>query len=252
MYLRILGQIEVVRDGQVIVVAGARRRSLLATLALDPGRTISFDRLIDAVWDEAPPATARNTVQVHVAALRKVLGIPEYLISRDPGYQLRLPSPGTDLVSFRQALAEVAAASGPHQRLPMLAEALALWRGNALADVALTPYLSRYAASLDELYTTTREDLLADRLRVGQHQDTIAELELLGSEHPFRERTVRLLMTALYRDGRASEAIRAYDALRDRLRDELGVEPARQTASIGRRIVRADPSLLAPPAAIAG
>ncbi|MGL5810930.1 MAG: AfsR/SARP family transcriptional regulator, partial [Nocardioides sp.] len=198
---------EVVGDGRVTAVTGPRRRSLLAALALELGQLVSVDRIIDAVWDDAPPLTARNTVQVHVAALRKVLGTSTYLVSRPPGYVLQLPAPGTDLASVHHLLAEAANADGPHDRVGLLEAVLDHWSGPTLADIAPSTYLSGHAASLEDLRTTTRERLLADRLRLGQHRAAIPELERMGHEHPFRERPVRMLMVAFYRDGRTRDAL---------------------------------------------
>ncbi|MGL5825345.1 MAG: AfsR/SARP family transcriptional regulator [Nocardioides sp.] len=241
---------EFVRDGGAAAsIAGARRRALLATLGLNLGHTVTVDRIIDAVWGAAPPATVRNTVQVHIAGLRKVLGSPDCLAYRSPGYVLRLPEPGTDLAAVRHLVARADGADEPAERVPLLAEALRHWRGAALTDVVASHYFAAQAASLDELRTTIYERLLTDRLRLGQHRAAIPELEQVGREHPFRERPVRLLMTALYRDGRTYDAHHAFRALSDRLRDELGVQPTRHTVVTWRRILQGDPRLLAPPGA---
>jgi DNA-binding SARP family transcriptional activator len=247
MQLRVLGCVDIVRNDQVSSVPGARRRSVLATLALRPDEVVSFERIIDAVWAEAPPATARNTVQAHVAALRKLIGVPGCLVNRSPGYILSLPEPSTDLAAVRGLLARAKMVTNPIERLPLLRQALTHWRGAALADVAASPYLSRQANSLGELRTTTQEDFMADQLRLGQHQSVIPELETLCSTNPYRERPVRLLMTALFRDGRTADALAAYHRLSELLADELGVVPGRLTTILLRRIRRSDASLLRPP-----
>jgi DNA-binding SARP family transcriptional activator len=247
MQLRVLGCVDIVRDNQVFSVPGARRRSVLATLALRPGEVVGVEGIIDAVWAETPPATARNTVQAHIAALRKLIGRPGCLISRSPGYILSVPESGTDLATVRGLLARAKRVTGPGERLPLLRQALTHWRGTALADVAESPYLSRQANSLGELQTTTQEDFMADQLRLGRHQSVIPELVALCSTNPFRERLARLLMTALFRDGRTTDALAAYHRLSELLGDELGVAPGRLTTILHRRIQQGDVSLLTPP-----
>jgi DNA-binding SARP family transcriptional activator len=135
----------------------------------------------------------------------------------------------------------------PVERLPLLRQALTYWRGTPLADVVESPYLSHQANSLEELKTATQENCLTDHLRLGQHQEVIPELDSLSSANPFRERLVRLLMTALFRDGRAADALAAYRRLSELLRDELGIVPARPTTALHGRIQRGDVSLLTPP-----
>ncbi len=228
-------------------VPGARRRSVLATLALRAGEVVSVERIVDAVWDEAPPATARNTVQAHVAALRKFMGVPDCLVSRAPGYVLSLPESGTDLTVVQGLLVKAEKTMTPAERLPLLRQALTYWRGTALADVVESPYLSHQASSLEELKTATQENCLTDHLRLGQHQKVIPELDFLCSANPFRERLVRLLMTALFRDGRAADALAAYRRLSELLREELGILPALRTTTLHGKIQRGDVSLLTPP-----
>ena len=120
MLVRLLGTVDAVGDSGDVSIPGVRRRSVLATLALRPGELVSVDRIVDAVWGDDPPATARNTVQVHVAFLRRALGVPGVITGRAPGYVLSLPPPATDVVAVEDLLARAAVAPGPAERLPLL------------------------------------------------------------------------------------------------------------------------------------
>src|SRR3954453_7554345 len=151
MQFRLLGSVDILDEGRVVQVPGERRRSVLATLALRAGEVVSIDKIVDAVWDEAPPATARNTVQAHVSALRKIAGSPEAITAKPPGYVLTAPPPATDLVAVQALIGRAERADGPTERVRLLGEALSYWRGASLADATGSAYLARHADSLDQL-----------------------------------------------------------------------------------------------------
>lgn len=244
MRVRLLGPVDAVDHGVPLPVPGQRRRSVLAALALRPGEPVSPDKLIDTVWDE-PPGTPRNTVQAHVAGLRRVIGAST-LTYRAPGYVLDLEAPGTDAAEA-QAIAEQARrAADPEERIDLLARARGLWRGRALADVAESAYLCRHRDVLDERHADLGEQLYAERLRRGDHREVLAELEAEHLELPHREKLGRMLMVALYRSGRRGDALAVHDRLVAVLHDDLDAPPAVATRRLHARIRDHDPELLVP------
>lgn len=246
MLVRMLGNVDIEHQGREIVIPGERRSSVLATLALHPGELVSVDKIVDAVWGDAPPVTARNTIQSHIAFLRKVIGIPHAIVNRQPGYVLSLPAPATDLTVVEALIARADRATGSAERVPLFEQALACWRGSPLQGVSGSTYFRQYADVLQQLRLTTTERLLVDQLRLGQHLEVISAIAALVAQDPSRERPVQLLMTALYRSGRTSEALAAYRRLQESLRDELGLEPSPRTAAVHRRILQRDLALLVP------
>ena len=246
MRVRLLGPVDAVDDhGVPLPVPGQRRRSVLAALALRPGEPVSPDKLIDTVWDE-PPGTPRNTVQAHVAGLRRVLGGASSLTYRPPGYVLTLEAPGTDAAEA-QVLAERARRSiDPEERIELLTRARGLWRGRALADVADSAYFGRHRDVLDELHAALGEQLFAQRLRRGDHREVLAQLEAEHLDHPHRETLARLLMVALYRGGRQGDALAVHDRLVAVLRADLDAHPSAATRRLHTRIRAHDPDLLVP------
>ncbi len=200
-------------DGTPVEVPGVRLRTLLILLALDPGRVVTTDRLIDGVWGETPPAEALNALQALVTRLRKAGFTVE---SRHPGYRLDLPADHVDVHEF--------------ERDPTTT--LALWRGPALADAADSPFAAAPIARLTEL----RLDALGDRDDL-----TVAELEELHAEYPLRERFAALLMRALTRDGRPSQALAVHARVRERLAEELGADPSPELAAEHLAVLRGEP-----------
>ena len=191
MEFRVLGPLEVLGDdGEPLPLGGRRPRAVLALLLLHRNETVSTERLIDAVWGEDPPASVRGALQVHVHALRKALG-PDRIVTRPPGYLVHVDPDELDAARFESLVSE-----------GRYAEALSLWRGPALADVADEPFASPDAARLDEARLAAVEARLAAELDAGA-QDTVAgELEALVAAHPHRERLRAQQMLALYRAGR--------------------------------------------------
>ena len=239
MEFQILGPLEVRRDGEPIALGGAKQRALLGLLLLHRNEAISSDRLIDALWQGSPPETAGKALQVYVSQLRKALG-PSRIVTRPPGYALLLEPGELDLERF-EALRSGGDAEG-------LREALALWHGPPLADLAYAAFAQAEIGRLEELRLTALEQRFEADLALGRHAELVSELEALVASEPLRERLRGQLMLALYRCGRQAEALEAYQAARRVLVDELGIEPGRPLQQLEGAILRQEPSLdWAPP-----
>jgi len=244
--VRLLGPVDAIDDhGVRLPVAGQRRRSVLAALALRPGELVSLDKLIDTVWDE-PPGTPRNTVQAHITYLRRLLGGPARLPYRPPGYVLALPPPGTDAAEAQLLVEQARVTSDTAERLDLLVRARGLWRGRALEDAGDSAYLCRHRDVLDELHAVLGEGVFAERLRCGEHHGVLTELEAEQLERPHREKLARLLMVALYRCGRQGDALAVHARLVTALREDLDAHPAAATRRLHSRIRAHDPGLLVP------
>jgi DNA-binding SARP family transcriptional activator/streptogramin lyase len=240
----ILGPLEV-RDGDTDVeLRGGQQRKLLAILLLHCGEAVSSDRLIEELWDAKPPETAAKALQGYVSSLRKQLG-PETVETVGSGYRL-VDANETDLRRFEELLAE----ARPLERAPAAAklrEALALFRGPALADFAYDEFARNEIDRLEELRLGGIERRIDLELALGHHDDLVPELEALVHTYPLRERLRGHLIVALYRSGRQAEALDAYRDARTALRDELGLEPSEELQALQRSILDHDPSLAAPP-----
>jgi predicted ATPase/DNA-binding SARP family transcriptional activator len=249
----LLGPLEVAVDGAPVALGGQKQRAILATLLLEPNRIVSADRLIDAVWGEIPPETARNTIQVYISQLRKRLpsGMLETVA---PGYRLVVDSATIDVFEFvrlcdegRSALASGDASAAAET----LRVALGLWRGAALDDLASVPFAQTEILRLDELRAAACEDRIEADLALGRHGELVPELEALIAEYPLRERLRAQLMLALYRADRQADALDAYQRARTTLVEELGIEPGDALRRLERAILAHDPSLnLAAPSRI--
>src|SRR5919109_2135269 len=246
----LLGPLAVTSNGEAVALGGQKRRALLAVLLLEANQVVSRDRLIDALWGEEPPDTARNTIQVYVSQLRKLL--PEGMLETvAPGYRLAVEPDSVDLFEFvrlseegRGALAAGDAAGAAET----LRAALALWRGPPLADLAWEPFAQSEIVRLEELRLAALEDRIDADLALGRHGQLVSELEQLVAEHPLRERLRAQLMLALYRSGRQADALAVYQRARRTLVDELGIEPSETLRRLERAILAHDPSLNAPQA----
>jgi DNA-binding SARP family transcriptional activator len=241
MDFRILGPLEVRDRGGPVDLERRKPRALLGVLLLHAGEPLSPDALIDALWGESPPRTARAALQNYVAQLRRALG-PGLVASRAGGYVLEVSPEQIDLGRFERLAAEARAAES-ERRVEKLREALSLWRGPPLADLAFEPFAAHEAGRLEELRTAALEDLIDARLACGSGADLVAELEQLIAEHPFRERLRGQLMLALYRSGRQADALEAYQETRRTLVDELGIEPGAPLRELEQAILRQDASL---------
>jgi DNA-binding SARP family transcriptional activator len=234
---RVLGPLEVEGEAGQVGLGGARQRALLALLLTRANEVVSSDRLIEGLWPSATPRTAANTLQFYVSQLRKVLGA-DRILTRSPGYLIRVHPGELDLDRFEHLVEDGSADS--------LREALALWRGPALADVAYESFAQAEIHRLEELRLLATERRIEADLATGRDAELVGELEELVREHPLREQLRALLMRALYRSGRQAEALAVYAAARGMLVDELGLEPGPVLRDLEQAILRHDPSLETP------
>ena len=253
MRFGILGSLEVADADGPLGIPAAKQRALLAVLLLHVNEPVSADRLIEDLWGERPPAAARKALQVQVSRLRKALGDgADRVISQPNGYLLRTEPGELDLDRFERLAGEgreALVAGDPERAIERLREALAAWRGPALADFAFDSFAQPEIGRLGDLRLAALEDRVDADLACGRHAQLVGELEALVSEHPMRERLQRQRVLALYRAGRQAEALDAYRAARARLIDELGLEPTPALRQLEEAILTHDPSLQAPPAA---
>jgi DNA-binding SARP family transcriptional activator/predicted ATPase len=240
VHLRLLGPLEVVDDnGSVVAPGGRKQRIVLAAMALTR-EVVSADRLADLVWGDDPPASPFATLQVYVSTLRKLLatsGAPQVIARQAPGYRLGIPDDSIDLRYFERLLREAQEASEPSVRLDRLDRATALWRGELLADLADEPFVEVAAARLNRLRREATALEMEALIALERYGDAIVRLEDMVRAEPSEERLWSLLMTSLYRVGRASDASAAYARARDQMFDEAGVEPSPQLAELQRQIL---------------
>ncbi|MCD6014488.1 MAG: transcriptional activator domain [Solirubrobacterales bacterium] len=248
--VRLLGSVEALVDGHSLALGGSKQRGVVAMLALRANTTLSGDELIDGLWGDDLPASATKNLHVYVSRLRKALGesgAEAEILTRGRGYELRLPADAVDALRFER-LVEEAAREPPGAGANGLAgEALSLWRGAPLADVASEPFAGPEIARLEELYLRALELAIDAELATGRHAEVIARLEALIAEEPLRERLHGQRMLALYRDGRQSEALDAYREARETLIEQIGVEPGPELKRLQEQILAQDPALDAPP-----
>ncbi|MBB4674054.1 AfsR/SARP family transcriptional regulator [Crossiella cryophila] len=212
-----------------------RARQILALLLLNPGVITSTDRLIDAVWGEAPPPNARKALQVHISHLRQLLAVP--LRHSPPGYVLSVRPEQVDLHRFRAWTAAARRESDPEQAGILLRRALSLWRGRPLADIGSDRMRERFFAGLEEERLAALEARMDADLRLGRHAELVTELPALLAEHPLRERMRAQLMTALHHSGRRAEALRVFHEARALTVAELGVEPGQELQRLHRELL---------------
>jgi DNA-binding SARP family transcriptional activator len=253
---RVLGPLEVFRDGSPLALGGRRQRGLLALLLLQANEPLARERLIDEVWGAEPPASAREALTVYVFRLRRLLDdvSGRALITVPNGYMLRLEPEALDLVRFRrlardgQRALRAGRAGEAGQRLRA---ALALWRGRPLADLPAGTLHPGRVEALEELRLAALMDRIDADLALGRQAGLVSELENLLVENPHRERLYAQLMTALYAHERQSEALAVYRRARSAL-DELGLEPGPALRRLERAILRQDPDVapLPPPPSI--
>ena len=255
MDFRILGPLEVLDDGRSLALAGTKPRALLALLLLHANETLTTDRLIDALWGEHPPAGAAKTLQMHISRLRKALagsdgsGRDSPIVTRERGYELALDPEQLDSHRFERLLARgraELAGDRADSAVRAFEEALALWRGDPLADLAYEPFALPEIARLDDLRSATLEQLMEAKLALGGHAEVVEQLEVLIGEHPYRERLRAQLMLALYRSDRQADALQAYQDARRTLVGELGIEPGERLRELEQAVLAQDPALAWP------
>ena len=254
MEFHILGPLEILDDdGANVVLRGSRERAVLALLLLSANRVVPAERLADDLWGERPPEGAAHALNVHLSRLRTALreaGGGEVVVTRPPGYLVHVDPATVDAFRFEALVTQareriVQGEAGP--AAVMLREALGLWRGPALADVADLPRAQAEAVRLEEARLAALEDRVEADLACGRHTEVVAELDALTRAHPFRERLWAQRMVALYRAGRQADALRVYQELRVRLGEELGLEPTGALRRLEGAILRHEPDLDWPP-----
>jgi DNA-binding SARP family transcriptional activator len=253
MDFRILGPIEVIDGDRPLALGGTRQRALLGMLLLHAGELVSSDRLIEELWPGERREDASGALHVAVSRLRKALepgrpagGAGRVLVTRRPGYQLRVDPERLDATRFEQLLREGRGAlAGCDARLARakLDEALSLWRGTPLADLAYESFCQAEVARLKELRVAALEERIAADLALGRHAELVGEVRGLVKEEPLRERLRGQLMLALYRSGRQAEALDAFAEARHTLVEELGIEPSREVRDLHQAILEQDPGL---------
>ena len=247
---RVLGPLEAVVDGHAVALGGAHQRLVLAALVARANTVVSTDRLIEIMWGDEPPDSALSTLQKYVYRLRSAVGV-ERLVTRSPGYLLRVGEGESDSSRFESLLAvasRLGAAGELEEARSTFDATLALWRGPAFGEFADLEFARGEVARLDGLRAAAVDDRTEVSLAAGRHAEVIGELEATVAEYPLRERPRGQLMLALYRAGRQADALRAYDAFRRYLGEEVGLEPSAQLAQLADAIVLQKPELdWAPP-----
>ena len=238
MDVRLLGPLEVHLGDRPVELGPRKQRAVLAMLALEAGRTVSADRLAEGLWGDEPPPSAPKMVQLYVSHLRRVLDGDASIATRGRGYELQLPEGAVDTVRLERLLEESRGR-----------EALALWRGDPLADVADEPFAATEIRRLEELRLRAAEMAIDADLEAGRHVAVIGELDALVAANPLREHLHAQRMLALYRAGRQSEALAAYRDARAGLVEEIGVEPGAELQRLHEQILEHDPALDLPAAA---
>jgi DNA-binding SARP family transcriptional activator/basic membrane lipoprotein Med (substrate-binding protein (PBP1-ABC) superfamily) len=248
--LRILGPLEASIGGEAVTLGGAKQRAVLAALLLRAGEVVSVERLVEEVWGDEPPPSAAHTLESYVSRLRQLFnGHGPRVLRRGSGYLLELAGAELDARTFVELYEQgcLAASEEDHERVVRLtAAALAVWRGPALADVALASAGRAEAERLEELRLRTHEVRFDAQLALGRHEHVIGELQPLVGQNPYRERFVAQLMLALYRSGRHADALSVYERLRASLDEDLGLQPSADIQRLSGQIVRQDPELRNP------
>src|SRR5215470_597418 len=249
----VLGGLEVEADGGPLAIAGPRRRALLALLVVHANRVVSTGRMIDALWGEDEPASARAQVHSLISALRQELPDPAdggaAIETRPEGYMLTVDPGSVDLFLFERRVAAARADAGVgrlEQAVTSFREGLDLWRGPALDGIE-APFADTEAARLEEQRLVVTEELVEADLRLGRHTELVGELGALVAEHPYQERLQAALMLALYRSGRRADALEVCRNVRRSMAEELGLDPGRTLQDLEQAMLRDEPSLALAP-----
>src|SRR6266704_4448681 len=250
MEIGLLGPLVVTRDDRPLGLGGAQPRLLLALLALDPGRVVGVDRLVDGIWGANLPGEPANALQVVVSRLRRALAPDQVVVSRPPGYLLAIDPERVDAVRFERlaAAGRAAIAAGDAERASgLLQAALDLWRGDALADFPGVPTARAAATRLEELRLAALEDRIEVDLGLGRQARVIGELQALVEREPLRERLYAQLMRALYATGRQADALGAYQRARAVLAERAGLDPGPELRRLEAQLLAQDPALAIAP-----
>lgn len=240
---RLLGPLEVTVCGRTVVVPVGKQQVILAGLLLRANEIVRVGELVDWLWDDDRPDNARSTAQAYVRRLRQTLRATELITTEPSGYRVNVVPDELDLLRFRALVSRADDAADPAAQAELLAEALAQWRGPALADIPASSFRRREADRLTEEHLRVVEQRVSYHLSIGQHAELLPELGALASLHPFRERICGQLMVALYRSGRQVEALAGYQEIRSRLADEFGVDPGEELQRLHQAILVNDPAL---------
>ena len=249
MEFHVLGPVQVRVNGDSVELGERKQRLVLAVLLLEPNQLVPLGRLVDLLWGERPPSTARRIVQAHLSRLRTAIARADReatevaLVRRGPGYVLVCDPQRIDAHRFRLLLERAWGSDDARDKVQLLRQALALWRGPALADAATEEVREELCRGLDEARLAALEERFDAELRLGHSGQLIDELTVLAAQHPYRQRFAGHLMLALYRAGRAAEALRIYAHTRQRLDRELGLEPSAELQQLQVAILRGDPAL---------
>ena len=245
MQLRVLGPIEASADGRSLNLGGTKQRAVLAMLCLEANHVVSADRLIDGLWGERPPTSAAKMIQNYVWRLRGILGeeAGAEIVTRGRGYELRVDEDAVDVRRFERLMTEAWRARQDAMPPAAAREALALWRGEPLADVADEPFAAAEIRRLEEARLEAIELVIDADLVAGGHLKVAGEIDALIDAHPLREQLHAQRMLALYRCGRQADALEAYRAARRTLVEQIGVEPGPQLRRLQAAILRQDHSL---------
>lgn len=235
--VRLMGPTRAIVDGRVVELGGPKKRVLLTALALSAGAALSTDRLIELVWDDAPPATARRTLQSHVAALRGALGGRDSLRPAHDGYLLDVERRRVDLLEFEDDVSAALHAE-PDVDLPLLDAALSAWQAPFVAQSGLRRVVA-LLAPFEELHLLATEELVAAQIDGGRAGEAVGRLEALVREHPTRENLWLQLARCRAVLGRRDSALRTIQRAREALREELGVDPAVQLTDLEQTLVGA-------------
>lgn len=245
-YFTVLGPVQVVVDGDAVPIGSPGARALLLLLVLYANQVVSIERIIDALWGDDPPATARTIVHGYVSRLRRVLETGgtanARLLTRSPGYELRVDESRVDLFQARRLL-DASRGQPSARRADLLRSAAALWRG----PVSANPPTEAVAIELGELRLVIIEERIEADLELGRHAELIGELRILVREHPFDEVLIGQLIRALYRSGQRADALESYRTFQRRVADELGIDPGPALRELHESLLRDDPTLSQPP-----
>ena len=241
----LLGPVHVELDGRAVRLDAAKQRAVLVVLALHAGRAVCVDRVIDDVWGDCPPASARKMVQLYVSQLRRLLGPgASTVMTEGRGYRLDVAYEAVDAVRFTELV--LGALGGRADAARNAGESLRMWRGDPLQDLVDHPFASRERDRLTELWLRAHEIVYDDALRRGEHPVVLATVDALIAAHPTRERLHAQRMLALYRDDRRANALAAFLTARAALVERCGIEPGRELQRLHEALLRDDASLDGP------